>query len=252
MEDRPKRLIPNLPRDARGSLEVFNPSGVSSTAPQQAPTFTSPYVGWYPKQEPVDLPERPPSEDSVRPWMAISEEPAVKATISLSKGIGDAAASASAGGGEDVSTAAQRAAEWGLVLKTDEETGKPQGVAARRSGEDTGKGGQRISGASYRSSEDSGSGFGRETGGLPRISEDLRDALSAFQQTFVVSDATKPDCPILYASAGFYKMTGYLAKEVIGRNWYVRSTLALLRESSCLCPDSHVVGSIIQNPVERA
>ncbi|CAA6654841.1 unnamed protein product [Spirodela intermedia] len=54
--------------------------------------------------------------------------------------------------------------------------------------------------------------------GYPRISEDLRDALSAFQQTFVVSDATKPDWPIMYASAGFYKMTGYLAKEVIGRN----------------------------------
>nr|AML77838.1 putative LOV domain-containing protein [Pistia stratiotes] len=53
---------------------------------------------------------------------------------------------------------------------------------------------------------------------MPRISEELRDALSAFQQTFVVSDATKPDYPILYASAGFYKMTGYLTKEVIGRN----------------------------------
>ncbi|KAG4955650.1 hypothetical protein JHK85_042030 [Glycine max] len=43
-------------------------------------------------------------------------------------------------------------------------------------------------------------------------------ALSAFQQTFVVSDATKPDYPILYASAGFFKMTGYTSKEVIGRN----------------------------------
>nr|AML79482.1 putative LOV domain-containing protein [Typhonium blumei] len=53
---------------------------------------------------------------------------------------------------------------------------------------------------------------------MPRVSEDLREALSAFQQTFVVSDATRPDYPILYASAGFYKMTGYLGKEVIGRN----------------------------------
>lgn len=55
--------------------------------------------------------------------------------------------------------------------------------------------------------------------GIPRVSEDLKDALSAFQQTFVVSDATKPDYPILYASAGFFKMTGYTPKEVIGRNW---------------------------------
>lgn len=61
---------------------------------------------------------------------------------------------------------------------------------------------------------------GKEKEGLPRVSEELKHALSAFQQTFVVSDATKPDCPILYASAGFFKMTGYLPKEVIGRNWY--------------------------------
>nr|AML79010.1 putative LOV domain-containing protein [Geranium carolinianum] len=38
------------------------------------------------------------------------------------------------------------------------------------------------------------------------------------QQTFVVSDATKPDCPIIYASSGFFTMTGYSSKEVIGRN----------------------------------
>ena len=43
---------------------------------------------------------------------------------------------------------------------------------------------------------------------------------STFQQTFVVADATKPDYPIMYASAGFFKMTGYTSKEVVGRNWY--------------------------------
>ncbi|CAA0823155.1 Phototropin-1, partial [Striga hermonthica] len=53
---------------------------------------------------------------------------------------------------------------------------------------------------------------------FPRVSEDLKDALSTFQQTFVVSDATKPDYPIMYASAGFFNMTGYTSKEVIGRN----------------------------------
>jgi PAS domain-containing protein len=35
-----------------------------------------------------------------------------------------------------------------------------------------------------------------------------------------VSDATQPDLPILYASAGFFNMTGYTPREVIGRNWY--------------------------------
>nr|AML77502.1 putative LOV domain-containing protein [Phycella chilensis] len=71
---------------------------------------------------------------------------------------------------------------------------------------------------SYRSSEDSESG-GKERGtGIPRVSEELKDALSSFQQTFVVSDAGKADYPIMYASAGFFNMTGYSAKEVIGRN----------------------------------
>ncbi|KAG1337968.1 putative Phototropin-1 [Cocos nucifera] len=118
----------------------------------------------------------------------------------------------------DVDAAAQRAAEWGLVLKTDEETGRPQGVVVRRSRDETGKGSWRDSGNSRRSSEDSDVVGGKERGGMPRVSEGLRDALSAFQQTFVVSDATKPDHPIMYASAGFFKMTGYPAKEVIGRN----------------------------------
>ncbi|TVU00005.1 hypothetical protein EJB05_54582, partial [Eragrostis curvula] len=96
-----------------------------------------------------------------------------------------------------VGRATQRAAEWGLVLHTDEHTGRPQGVAARSSG----------------------SSFEHTTGaGVPRVSEELRAALSAFQQTFVVSDATRPDHPILYASAGFFNMTGYSSKEVVGRN----------------------------------
>ncbi|KAJ1702565.1 hypothetical protein LUZ63_002344 [Rhynchospora breviuscula] len=54
--------------------------------------------------------------------------------------------------------------------------------------------------------------------GIPRVSQELKDALSNLQQTFVVSDATRPDCPILYASAGFFGMTGYSVKEVIGKN----------------------------------
>jgi phototropin len=53
---------------------------------------------------------------------------------------------------------------------------------------------------------------------LPRVSQELKDALSGLQQTFVVSDATRPDCPIIYASEGFFTMTGYSAKEVVGRN----------------------------------
>ncbi|GFS45324.1 phototropin 2 [Actinidia rufa] len=53
---------------------------------------------------------------------------------------------------------------------------------------------------------------------FPRVSQELKDALATLQQTFVVSDATKPDCPIIYASSGFFSMTGYSSREVIGRN----------------------------------
>ncbi|KAK1265710.1 Phototropin-1 [Acorus gramineus] len=178
--DRP--LKPTLPRDSRGSLEVFNPTTfVRPSAPLPWPSRPPP--------EPVQPPPPPPPErtsEEITPWMAIKDSGA---------------------------SAAQRAAEWGLVLKTDEETGRPKGVTVRKSGgDDASKKPRRESG--NRTSEDSEKGGG----GLPRVSEELRDALSAFQQTFVVSDATKPDFPILYASAGFFKMTGYLAKEVVGRN----------------------------------
>nr|AML76718.1 putative LOV domain-containing protein [Pectiantia pentandra] len=71
---------------------------------------------------------------------------------------------------------------------------------------------ERFATESTRTSEDV------NYGALPRVSQDLKDALATLQQTFVVSDATKPDCPIMYASSGFFNMTGYSSKEVIGRN----------------------------------
>ncbi|KAJ0987710.1 hypothetical protein J5N97_006066 [Dioscorea zingiberensis] len=219
MEERtqkPTTLIPPLgplPRDSRGSLEVFNPSTFTSSSSRPQKT-SSPFSTWNSRLDPRAPSSAPPSEDAPTTWMAISKDsPAAAAaaappqafseTISISK---KPLAEASTG---EVGAAAQRAAEWGLVLKTDEETGRPQGVGVRKSRDESGN--------SYRSSEDSDS-VPKERGGLPRVSEELRDALSAFQQTFVVSDATKPDQPIMYASAGFFKMTGYLSKEVIGRN----------------------------------
>lgn len=54
--------------------------------------------------------------------------------------------------------------------------------------------------------------------GRVRISADLQRALSSFQQTFVVSDATQPDYPIMFASACFLSMTGYSENEIIGQN----------------------------------
>jgi PAS domain S-box-containing protein len=47
----------------------------------------------------------------------------------------------------------------------------------------------------------------------------LRDrAIQAVTQGIVISDATAPDYPIIYASPGFERITGYGQQEVVGRN----------------------------------
>jgi hypothetical protein len=56
---------------------------------------------------------------------------------------------------------------------------------------------------------------------LPLLSQQLKDVLSKFEHAFVVSDATRREFPIIYASAGFFSLTGYSPQEVIGQNWYV-------------------------------
>ncbi|MFS7954159.1 putative protein kinase AGC-RSK-2 family [Helianthus anomalus] len=100
----------------------------------------------------------------------------------------------------DIETIAERTAEW------------PGGamVASLIADEEAS---MRSSSASWRSSHDDSFSSNQ-----PRVSQELKDALATLQQTFVVSDATKPDCPIMYASSGFFTMTGYSSKEVIGRN----------------------------------
>ena len=42
--------------------------------------------------------------------------------------------------------------------------------------------------------------------------------LSASQKNFVVTNPHLPDHPIVFASPGFYELTGYSKSEVIGRN----------------------------------
>jgi two-component system, cell cycle sensor histidine kinase and response regulator CckA len=43
-------------------------------------------------------------------------------------------------------------------------------------------------------------------------------AIQAVSQGILITDANRPDNPIIYASTGFEKLTGYTAAEVIGRN----------------------------------
>ncbi|KAK7261417.1 hypothetical protein RIF29_27727 [Crotalaria pallida] len=194
----------SFPRDPRGSLEVFNPtSSFSSHSEIASPARPKPlWKTWSDHEshhtlssDEITITTTATTTATTTSWMALKESHVPE--------------------GEGPGSAAQRAAEWGLVLKTDNETGKPRGVAVRNSGGDS----RRDSNNSGRNSGDSSDGgVGGNERGFPRVSEDLKDALSAFQQTFVVSDATKQDYPIMYASAGFFKMTGYTSKEVIGRN----------------------------------
>ncbi|CAJ1942083.1 unnamed protein product [Sphenostylis stenocarpa] len=115
-------------------------------------------------------------------------------------------------------TIAERTAEWGLVVNS--------GNFKVMGGENTGASfdGDRIRnlsdrfGESARTSGESNFGSESSSGVFPRVSQELKEALGTLQQTFVVSDATKPDCPIMYASSGFFTMTGYSSKEIIGRN----------------------------------
>lgn len=59
-----------------------------------------------------------------------------------------------------------------------------------------------------------------ETNMTKRTAEENKiDRLSSLQLTYVISDATKPDYPIMFASNRFLAMTGYTLDEVIGRNW---------------------------------
>ncbi|KAK7346225.1 hypothetical protein VNO80_20740 [Phaseolus coccineus] len=115
-------------------------------------------------------------------------------------------------------TIAERAAEWGLVVNSgnframgEENTG------ASFDGDRTRNLSDRFA-ESTRTSAESNFGSDSTSGLFPRVSQELKEALATLQQTFVVSDATKPDCPIMYASSGFFSMTGYSSKEIIGRN----------------------------------
>nr|AML76713.1 putative LOV domain-containing protein [Moringa oleifera] len=112
---------------------------------------------------------------------------------------------------------AERTAEWGLVVKSGAGEGSFKAVMRPSGdGERSKNSSERFAVDSTRTSEEST--FGSEPGAFPRVSQELKAALATLQQTFVVSDATKPDCPIMYASSGFFSMTGYSSKEVIGRN----------------------------------
>uniref|UniRef100_A0A126X355 non-specific serine/threonine protein kinase n=1 Tax=Adiantum aleuticum TaxID=412743 RepID=A0A126X355_9MONI len=250
--------LPTLPRDARGSLEVFSPAGFNTSSAPTSSTFArgpeeqfnsssssrgdtvvdkwnKPGITVADKQPAINFGKFPSPPRPGKPYEEefaseeFSLEPAEAEVEKLEEPGKDdihvdwptdaekaAHAPAEKGDRKILSDdgVAERAAQWGLVVKG---TGNRAGVGARTSNEEKRSESfqqQRGTSLSVRSSEDSERGSFY----IPRVSKDLKDALETFQQTFVVSDATRSDYPILFASAGFFNMTGYSSKEVIGRN----------------------------------
>nr|AML78654.1 putative LOV domain-containing protein [Physocarpus opulifolius] len=169
------------------------------------------------------------SKESMHKWMAFETkaEDESKNSTSFANVVADSNGGHNNSSGNQIITEkasiVARTAEWGVVVQPDDvREGSFKAVGsgvARPSG--GGGGGDRSKNSSgrfdsTRTSEESN--YGGDQLVIPRVSNDLKNALATLQQTFVVSDATKPDCPILYASSGFFSMTGYSSKEVIGRN----------------------------------
>lgn len=66
--------------------------------------------------------------------------------------------------------------------------------------------------------DDPSSMFDRKETDLERGDFNLMQSLATGQKCFVLSDPKLPDNPIVFATQDFYNMTGYTAKEVLGRN----------------------------------
>nr|AML76390.1 putative LOV domain-containing protein [Muntingia calabura] len=213
------------------SIEVFEPptthdAGQSSTASHLSSSEAEVQVQKLPK-----IPTSGSRKEAANKWMAFGGNAGNDSKIiSFDDSIKKLNESGTAGQRSDRqppdqiltgASIAERAAGWGLVIKSDVGEGTFKAVAKTSSSRPSGDGDQRknssgkFAGDSARSSEESSFG---ESGAFPRVSQELKAALATLQQTFVVSDATRPDCPIMYASSGFFDMTGYSSKEVIGRN----------------------------------
>ncbi|EEF47983.1 phototropin-2 [Ricinus communis] len=199
------------------SIEVFAPAA-SSIAGQPRPTNTSQIAG---AKEGGSLQTFSSSSSRAPPnkWMAFGKEGSSVTSSDANRATDNN--SFTNFNGKSISqqvlteaSIAERTAEWGLVVKSDVGEGSFKAINMSTGDGDRSKKNslERFAVDSTRTSEES------EAGAFPRVSQELKDALSSLQQTFVVSDATKPDCPIMYASSGFFTMTGYSSKEVIGRN----------------------------------
>jgi PAS domain S-box-containing protein len=77
---------------------------------------------------------------------------------------------------------------------------------------------QGLDGEGGGMDDDPSSMFDRKETDLERGDFNLMQSLATGQKCFVLSDPKLPDNPIVFATQDFYNMTGYTAKEVLGRN----------------------------------
>nr|AML79522.1 putative LOV domain-containing protein [Sargassum thunbergii] len=82
---------------------------------------------------------------------------------------------------------------------------------------------------------------------LARPDFNLVKSLQLAQQIFVVTEPSLPDNPIVYASAGFLKLTGYKIEQVVGRNCRFlqgpdtdKQSVAIIRQAIGKGEDAHV------------
>ncbi|OAE21652.1 hypothetical protein AXG93_3121s1010 [Marchantia polymorpha subsp. ruderalis] len=117
----------------------------------------------------------------------------------------------------------ERAAQWGygVVLKPSNNRGsgsaETEGIS-RLSWTTGSSDTSSALGKSSRTTSEGSSACSSFSPMIPGLSKNVKEALASFQLAFVVCDALNAEYPILYASAGFFSMTGYTAKEVVGRN----------------------------------
>ncbi|GAV84797.1 Pkinase domain-containing protein/PAS_9 domain-containing protein [Cephalotus follicularis] len=209
----------------RSSIEVFEPSASPDIGHPSSVSEATDMPAW--------VPERVPSgtcttgAEHMHKWMAFEGVAASKSKVTnaqddSTKDLKKDDYNFNNSNGQSASdkiltedSIAKRTAEWGIVLKPDMGEGnfKASSLDSRLSGDEEPK-----KNSSERLTLDSTTSEDYESRDFPRVSQELKAALATLQQTFVVADARKPDCPIMYASSGFFSMTGYSTKEVVGRN----------------------------------
>lgn len=216
-------------REQQRSIEVFESAGTQNVG-QSNDTIEGSSTQAHVEEEGLSMNVTSSArKEPVDKWMAFGGEAANNSQIisfdDSIKNLNGASAAEKDSNGQSSrrilteASIAERTAEWGIAVKSDVGEGSFQvigrtitpsgeGYHNKNSLEKFAMDSERTSGESYH---------GLEV--FPRVSQELKDALATLQQTFVVSDATRPDCPIMFASSGFFSMTGYSSKEVIGRNW---------------------------------